>query len=292
MGFCKTLYLRNLFLRIDAHQHFWKYDAEIHSWMEGPWAVLRHDFLPADFQPVLQESEFDGSIAVHASQTASETHWLLEQAEQHSFILGVTGWIDLLGDVSAQLTALPNSGKLRALRHFLQFEEEAFFQNETFRENLRLLGEKGLPFELLITPDQLQTATELVQACPETTFVLDHLAKPDIAGGEFACWQTGFGKLAACTNVHAKVSGLVTQVNWESWKPADLIPYLDAAFDVFGPERLMAGSDWPVCSCTSSHAEVMNILKNYMKNYSEKDQAAVFGCNCARIYGIEEYESV
>ena len=238
-------------MHIDAHQHFWTYNPVEYDWIDDSMQSLRRDFLPADLQPELQRAGFQGCVAVQARQTLAETRWLLELAERSEFILGVVGWVDLrsprLREELASLAA--GKSKLVGVRHIVQAEpDDRFLLQPEFLRGMALLEEFDLAYDVLIYAKHLPVAAEFVEQLPRQRFVLDHLAKPPIKSGELAVWERGIRKLASFPNVYCKLSGLVTEADWRNWKPKDIKPCLDVAFDCFGPRRLMIGSDWPVCT--------------------------------------------
>lgn len=275
-------------MRIDAHQHFWQYNPAEHVWMTDAMTTLKRDFLPPDLKPLLVANSFDGSIAVQARQSCEETRWLLELAEQNEFIKGVVGWVDLCAaDLSAELKQFEECTRLVGVRHVVQDEpDDEFMLREDFRRGLAQLAEFGLTYDLLLFPRHLPAAVKLVRKFPEQAFVLDHIAKPTIAEGLLDPWERDFRELARFENVSCKLSGMVTEARWNDWRVADFWPYLNIVFDAFGPERLMIGSDWPVCTLSADYASAMGIVTKYMDALSSEEREAVLGENCARVYGI------
>jgi len=275
-------------MRLDAHQHFWKYNAPEYEWIDGSMAELRRDFLPLDLKPVLDANGFEGSISVQARQSLEETLWLLELAGQNDFIKGVVGWVDLRSkDLPVQLDRFAANRKLVGVRHIVQAEaDDAFMLREDFRRGISQLGERGLTYDLLVYPRQLPAAVRLASQFPNQPFVLDHIAKPEIAKGVLAPWEQDVRRLANLDNVWCKVSGMVTEAKWRGWKAEDFRPYLDVVFEAFGAERVMIGSDWPVCTVSGDYAATMEIVKQYLKQFSPVLQEAVLGGNCARFYGV------
>jgi len=275
-------------MKIDAHQHFWQYNAREYGWMGPGMERLQRDHLPEDLRPFLTPFAFDGTIAVQARQTLAETRWLLELADHHSFIKGVVGWVDLRSDdLRRQLDELAPHPKLVGVRHVIHDEpDDAFMLRDDFRRGLGLLADYNLVYDLLLFPKHLPAACELVDRFPEQQFVLDHIAKPLIKDGRLAPWADDLPRLAAFPNVACKVSGIVTEANWQTWQPADFRPYLDVVFAAFGADRLMFGSDWPVCTVAGSYAQVVGLVADYVAQLSEAEQTAVFGATAARIYGV------
>jgi L-fuconolactonase len=266
-------------MRIDAHQHFWRYNREEYGWIDDSMSRIRRNFLPADIEPELKRTEFDGCIAVQARQTLDETRWLLDLADSSPFILGVVGWVDLRSNkVRAELEELSSHPKLLGVRHMVQSEpDNRFLLQPEFLRGVSMLVEFDLTYDILIYPRQLPVATEFVQHFPRQGFVLDHLAKPLIKSGSVHPWDSNIRELAKCENVFCKMSGLVTESDWKSWKPEHIAPYLETALDCFGPERLMIGSDWPVCTVAASYSQVTDLVENFLSKYPDRVRNAVLG---------------
>jgi L-fuconolactonase len=277
-------------MKIDAHQHFWSYNARDYGWMGPGLESLRRDCLPAELAPLLRASSVDGTIAVQARQTVEESDALLALADQHPFIFGVVGWVDLCSArVEEDLARLARHRKFRGVRHILHDEpDDRFMLREDFRRGLGELQKFGLTYDLLLFPRHLPVACELVAEFPHQPFVLDHLAKPPIKDGRLEPWASDLRKLAAFPNVCCKISGMVTEADWQCWKPADFVPYIDVVFECFGSGRLMVGSDWPVATLAASYAQVMQIAGDYLARLSPDEQAAVWGTNAQRFYGLGE----
>lgn len=275
-------------MRLDAHQHFWRYSPTEHVWMTEAMAALKRNFLPADLKPLLAASGFEGCVAVQARQSLEETRWLLQLAVQNDFIKGVVGWVDLRApEVEKQLAVFAGNRLLVGVRHVVQDEpDDAFMLREDFQRGVARLAEYGLAYDLLVYPRQLRAAVGLVQAFPEQRFVLDHIAKPLIAEGKMEPWATEIRELARAGNVTCKLSGMVTEAKWTGWKAEDFRPYLDVVFEAFGTERLMIGSDWPVCTLAGDYVSVVGIVKDYVAQLPVEQRDGVLGGNCARTYGI------
>jgi L-fuconolactonase len=275
-------------MRIDAHQHFWVYQPREYDWIDDSLASLRRDFLPADLKPELERTGFQGCIAVQARQTMEETRWLLELAAASPFIVGVVGWVDLQSpEVRSQLQGVAGNPKLVGVRHVVQTEpDDQFLLRPEFLRGISLLEEFDLAYDILIYTKHLPVAAEFVRRFPRQRFVLDHLAKPPIKSGALHPWTDGIRKLAAFPNVFCKLSGLVTEADWQNWKPADMKPYLDVAFESFGPERLMIGSDWPVCTVAGSYARVMDVVKDYLSRHPVQVQESILGGNAQRFWKL------
>jgi len=273
-------------MKIDAHQHFWKYTSAEYGWINDKMPVLKRDFLPQDLMPLLAAEGFAGSIAVQARQDLAETRWLLELAGQNESLKGVVGWVDLCSpNLPAQLKAFAAHPQFVGVRHVLQDEpDDDFMLRPEFRRGITQLAKYGLTYDLLLYPRHLPIAVKLVQEFPKQQFVLDHIAKPRIADGVIEPWGRDLRALARFDNVCCKLSGMATEARWEQWKPDDFRPYLDVVFEAFGPARLMIGSDWPVCTLSATYAETFAIVTDYIKHLRSSDQDAVLGGNCASFY--------
>ena len=274
---------------IDSHQHFWRYRLETHGWIDERMPVLKRDFLPQDLEPLLRAEGFSGCVAVQASQSLDETRFLLELAESHAFIRAVVGWVDLrAADLERQLESFAGREQLRGVRHIAQDEaDDGWLAREDVIQGVAALGRFGLVYEILVYPRQLESAIALARALPDQAFVLDHLAKPEIARGRLDPWRADLRRLAELPNVACKLSGLVTEARWDGWTAADFRPYLDVALDAFGSGRLMFGSDWPVCLLAGSYADVVGLARGAIAALSRDEQHAVLGGNAARVYAIE-----
>jgi L-fuconolactonase len=275
-------------LRIDAHQHFWRYALATHPWIDDSMGALKRDFLPEDLAPLLRDAGLDGCIAVQAAQDVAETEWLLRLAGEHPFVRGVVGWVDLCApDVAEQLGRLAANPALRGIRHLVQDEpDDGFMLRPGFMRGIAALARFDLAYDILIYPRQMPAAVELAQAFPQQRFVLDHLGKPRIRDGELDAWARGIAALSRNRNVSCKLSGMVTEADWQAWSPDDFTPYLDVAMDWFGPERLMIGSDWPVCTLAGAYGDVIGIVSRYIERLPPEDREAITGGTAARVYGL------
>jgi L-fuconolactonase len=276
-------------MRLDAHQHFWKYNAAEYGWIDDQMAALRRDFLPHDLQPLLASEGFDGSIAVQARQSLEETRWLLELAAHNNIVKGVVGWVDLCSaDLPAQLSQFAQNPKLVGVRHIVQGEpDDEFVMRPEFRRGIASLRNYELAYDILIFPRQLPAAVKLVREFPDQRFVLDHIAKPPIAQGLLTPWDSGIQELAKSNNVWCKLSGMVTEARWDGWKPQDFRPYLDVVLKTFGSARLMIGSDWPVCTASAPYGRTMGLVRDYIASLTSNEQEAILGANCATFYGLK-----
>jgi L-fuconolactonase len=271
---------------VDAHQHFWQYEPREYAWIDDRMAALRRDFMPADLVPHLEQAAVDATIAVQTRQTVEETEWLLQLAGACPFIAGVIGWVDLRADdVHDQVARLRLQGGLVGIRHIVQSEpDDRFLLDPAFGRGIAALGRAGLPYDLLIHPRHLPVAIEFVERFPAQTFVLDHLAKPEIRTGAIDAWARELRRLAAAPNVWCKVSGLVTEADWRTWNPQQIEPYLDVAFECFGTMRLIAGSDWPVCTLAADYSRTMALVRDYLGRFTSGERGAVLGGNAQRVY--------
>ena len=275
-------------MHIDAHQHFWIYNPLEYAWIDESMAGIRRDFLPGDLKPLLEKNELQGSILVQVRQTVEETRWMLELAETNPFILGVVGWADLRSrNLRAQLESFANKRKLVGIRHIVQSEPDDFLLDADFLCGISMLQEFDLAYDILIYAKHLPVAAKFVERFPRQRFVLDHLAKPPVKSGAIDGWTRGIRELASFPNVFAKVSGLVTEADWQKCAPEDMRPYLDVAFECFGAGRLMIGSDWPVCTVAASYEQTLNLVKDYLNTYSAEERDAVLGGNAARFWRLE-----
>ncbi len=275
-------------MRIDAHQHFWIYNPDEYAWIDDSMDAIRRNFLPPDLDPELENNGFGGSVTVQTRQTLEETRWLLELAEQNPAILGVVGWVDLCSaNVKSQLREFAKNPRLIGVRHIVQAEaDDRFLLRHDFLRGIALLEEFDLAYDILIYTRHLPVAAEFVERFPRHRFVLDHVAKPPIKTGEIEPWATGIRRLAQFPNVFCKLSGLVTEADWEHWNPEQITPYLDIAFESFGPRRLMIGSDWPVCMVAASYQRATKIVENWLLQFPPDTRDAVLGGNAQRFWKL------
>ena len=274
---------------IDAHQHFWRYDAAQDGWIDDSLAALRRDCLPDEARREMAGAGFDACVAVQARQTLEETRWLLSLADAHPSIAGVVGWVDLQADdARRQLEPLADHPKLVGIRHIVQSEpDDRFMLRPAFCRGLALLEEFGLTYDILVYSRHLPVALELVERYASQRFLLDHLGKPNIRHGELRAWERDVRALAACPNVSAKLSGLVTEADWMMWTQQDIRPVLDVAFEWFGAERLMIGSDWPVCTVAGGYARTMAVVSDYVAGRPQSERDAVLGGNAQRFWNLQ-----
>ncbi len=275
-------------MHVDAHQHFWIYNPEEYGWIDDSMSVIRRDFLPKDLVPELKENEFDGSIAVQARQSLEETQWLLELADRSDKISGVVGWVDLSSnDVRSQLKRFAGNRKLVGVRHVVQSEpDERFLLRPDFLRGISQLEEFNLAYDILIYTKHLPVAAEFVKRFPRQRFVLDHVAKPPIRERNIEAWAEGIRRIADFPNVYCKLSGLVTEADWGGWNPEQIHPYILTAIDAFGHDRLMIGSDWPVCLVAGSYRRVMNLVKECIEGWPKEKRDSLLGENARRFWNL------
>jgi len=273
---------------IDAHQHFWHYDRQEYEWIDDSMSRIRRDFLPPDVKPEMDRARVERCIAVQARQSLEETRWLLDLAARYPFIAGVVAWIDLQGDVDAQLASLGSAPALAGVRHIVQGEPDGFLERPAFVAGVGRLDRLGLTYDILIYSRQFPEAIAFARRFPSQRLVLDHLGKPDVRGGGLAEWRRQVESLAALPHVWCKLSGLVTEADWKAWTPAQLRPYLDVALEAFGPARVMMGTDWPVCLIAASYTDVVALVADAVGEYSADEQRQILGANAADCYGVLE----
>jgi L-fuconolactonase len=272
---------------IDTHQHFWNYSPARHQWIDDSMAVIQQNFLPPDLAPVLTENGVHGCIAVQVDQTVEETKWMLSLAAENAFIKGVVGWIDLRSqDVQQQLEEFSQFELLKGFRHILQAEDPSFMLQPEFIRGIRLLAQYGYTYDILVIPKHLDAVLSFLQQCPDQPFIIDHLAKPLIAEGKIAGWKEKMQAIARHPNVCCKVSGLVTEADWKNWTPQQIRPYLDAVVEYFGMDRLLFGSDWPVCLVAASYEQWLQVVKDYFAAFSADEQEKIFSRNAQRFYRV------
>ena len=274
--------------RIDSHQHFWQYNPQKHGWITDDMKVIQRDFLPSDLQPILQKNNIDGCISVQADQTETETEFLLELSDNHDFIKGIVGWVDLqVANIDERLVYYNQFKKLKGFRHIVQSETDSeFMLRPKFKNGIIALSLYDFTYDILIYHYQLEQAIQFVALFPNQKFVLDHLGKPDIKSGEYALWQTNIKKLALHQNVFCKISGMTTEGEWNNWKPSDFTVYLDIIVKAFGTDRLMYGSDFPVCTLAATYEEQLNIVTAYFSTFKYLEKKKIMGDNALKFYGI------
>ena len=276
-------------MRIDSHQHFWNYDTEKNNWIDDSMAVLKHDFLPQHLQPLLQQQLINGCVTVQCETSTDEIHSMLQHANQNDFIKGVVGWLDFTAaNVEEQLEYFSQFNLLKGFRHVVQAEpDERFLLRKDFCEGIAQLERYNFTYDILIFPHQLPAAVEFVKLFPNQKFVLDHIAKPNIAKQEIDEWRNNIRALAKSENVWCKLSGMVTEANWHNWKQQDYMPYMEVIFEAFGTSRVMFGSDWPVCKLAASYEQVYHIADEYVSQFSATEQEDFWGNNATTFYNLK-----
>ena len=272
-------------LCVDAHHHLWQYSSEEFAWIGEDSIPLRRDFAASDLIAAMDEASVDQAVAVQARESLQETRWLLANAAQHPRISAVVGWVPLTAkDLPHMLEEFCGSEKLAGFRDVAQDKPPGYFDQPDLNSGIKVLTGMDYSFDLLVRAHQLEEATRFVDRHPNQRFVLDHAAKPLIRAGLLEPWKTQLVALAKRDNVMCKLSGLVTEADWHTWTPATLQPYMDTCVEAFGPDRLLAGSDWPVCLLATTYRQWWTLLRQYFAAFTPDEQNAVFGLNAARAY--------
>ncbi|ASV29557.1 amidohydrolase family protein [Maribacter cobaltidurans] len=274
---------------IDAHQHFWRYGTEKHAWIDDEMSSIRRDFLPSDLKPLYEENGVTGCIAVQADQTLKENDFLLEQARKHDFIKGIIGWVDLRSnELKSDLDYYAQYPRIKGYRHIVQAETDPLFLlRKEFLRGIAELQKRDLVYEILVFPHQLLAVLEFVKHFPHITFVLDHMAKPYIKQGFFESWALLMREIGQIENVNCKVSGLITEADYQNWTEQEMVPYFDLVLESFGTRRILYGSDWPVCLVAGEYKEVLALAKNFADKLSANEQVDFFYNNAQRIYNLK-----
>jgi L-fuconolactonase len=273
--------------RIDAHQHFWKFDPVRDSWIDESMQKIQRDFLPEDLLPLLQQNQFSGCVAVQASQSEDETNFLVNLAAKNDFIKGVVGWVDLRGvTIEERLSHFSSNKIIKGFRHVVQGEPDDFMLRKDFQNGISALKQFNFTYDILIFHRQLPAAIELANQFPDQPFVIDHIAKPDIKSGDILSWKKGIEEISKAENVFCKISGMVTEADWKNWKTDDLKPYLDIVFENFSADKLMFGSDWPVLNVASNYTEVVKTLEDYIVQLPVENQNKIWFQNAISFYKL------
>ena len=275
-------------MKIDAHQHFWNYHPTRDAWITDDMKVIQRDFLPVDLEPLLRKNGIDGCVAVQADQSEDETIFLLEHAEKNDFIKGVVGWIDLRSEsVQSRLGKFARFRKLKGFRHVVQAEpDDQFLLGEAFCRGIALLGNYRFTYDVLIKPHQLQAAIRFVEKFPNQLFVIDHLAKPFIKDKILGDWKKEIQQIGQFENVCCKISGMITEADWKNWKTIDFRPYIDQVLGSFGTDRVMFGSDWPVCLVAGSYDQVCEVVDKNTSHLSQHEKRSLWGLNAQKFYDL------
>jgi L-fuconolactonase len=274
---------------IDSHQHFWQVGRFDYPWMNREVEVLYQDYLPPALAPAVKRCGVEKTILVQASNSLDETRWLLILSDQYPFIAGVVGWVDLTArDIDRQLDEFMAHSKFRGVRHLVESEPaDDWLIKESVLAGLRTLASRGVSYDLLVHPRHLKHVRVVAESCPTLRLVVDHLAKPRIARGEITGWGRGIKEVGACPNLWCKLSGLVTEAQHARWRTEDLKPFVDAALESFGPQRMMFGSDWPVCLLAASYDRVLDAAQTLLAGLGEEDRNRIFAGNAAEFYRIQ-----
>lgn len=275
-------------LKIDSHQHFWKYDPVLVSWISEDMETLKRDYLPPELGTLLKANGFDGCVVVQSNQSEEENNFQILNTEKYNFVKGIVGWVDLLsGEVEERLDYYSRFKKMKGFRHVLQDESKHdFMLRPDFLNGISLLAKYNFTYDILITSDQLPFAKELVAKFPEQRFVIDHIAKPSIKDQILKGWRNEIITISKYRNVFCKISGMVTEAKWDQWEADEFDPYIDVVVEAFGIDRIMFGSDWPVCTLSASFSDVYGIVENYFRGYSDEEKRKVFGKNAIEFYNL------
>lgn len=273
---------------IDSHQHFWQYNPVKHAWIDDAMAVIRKDFMPSDLAKVYQENGVDGCVAVEADQNPAETNLLLQLASETNFIKGVVGWIDLRSDsIESKLEARKSQEKLKGFRHVVQAEaDHNFLLRPNFLRGVSLLEKHNYTYDILIFPHQLGATLEFVKRFPNQKFIIDHIAKPYIKDGFYDGWAVLMKEIAKQENVFCKLSGMITEADYNHWKPEQIHPYMDLVLEAFGVNRLLFGSDWPVCLVAGNYSKVKGLVGHFISKLSAHEQQNIMGANAIKFYNL------
>lgn len=276
---------------VDAHHHFWDPARADYPWMIGSFEPVRRPFGPGDLAPVLASNGVEATVLVQTRSSLDETREFLQTAAVTPFVRGVVGWVDLtepdVADVIAELRALPGGDRLAGIRHQVHDEPDPdWLFRDDVRRGIRAVGEAGLAYDLLVRTRELPAALAVAQALPDVRFVIDHIAKPPIRDRVFEPWADRLTPFAGLEHVVCKLSGMVTEADWERWQPVDLAPYVDHVLGVFGPRRMLFGSDWPVCLLASTYDRVLDTARDLLGGLSGSEAAAVFAGTATKVYRL------
>lgn len=276
-------------MKIDSHQHFWEYDPVRDEWIDNSMEILKQDFMPQDLDPLLFDTGFDGCITVQADQSERETNFLLGLADKHDFIKGVVGWVDLKSPkLEERLVHFEQFKKLKGFRHILQGEPAGTMLDDRFLNGISALQKTRFRYDILIFENQLRECIKFVEHFSEMHFVIDHIAKPVIKESSFDEWADSMKKLSDFPNIYLKLSGMVTEADWNHWKKDDFEPYLDTCLELFGSNRLMIGSDWPVCLLAAEYDEVIAIIEDYLDSLSQTEYRDIMGQTAVEFYQLKD----
>jgi len=274
---------------IDSHQHFWQVGRFDYPWMSPEVGVLYRDYLPPALEPILKRSRVEKTVLVQASNSLEETRWLLSLADQYPFIAGVVGWVDLTSpEIDTQLEEFAAHPKFKGVRHLVESEpDDAWIVQDAVLTGLKKLASRDVSYDLLVHTRHLKHVNTIAERCPELHLVVDHLAKPPVARGKVSEWAREIKKVAPYGNVSCKLSGLVTEANQTEWRTDDLKPFVDKALEYFGPERMMFGSDWPVCLLAASYDRVLDAFQSLLAELTDEDRSCIFSKNASEFYRLQ-----
>ena len=273
---------------IDSHQHFWKYEPVKHDWIDDNMSVIRRDFSPSDLAKVYQENSIDGCVAVQADQTLEETDFLIDLAFNNNFIKGIVGWVDLRAENIEKVLEKYSSDKIvKGFRHVVQGEpDHNFLLRPNFSRGISLLEKYNFTYDILVFPHQLGSVLEFVKKFPNQKFVIDHIAKPYIKDGYFEGWATMMTAIGKHENVSCKMSGMVTEAEYNTWTPEQIHPYMNVALEAFGSSRILFGSDWPVCLVAGNYSKIKKLTTNFISQLSQIEQNSIMGTNAIEFYNL------
>jgi L-fuconolactonase len=276
--------------KIDSHQHFWIYNSVKDRWITADMSIIQRDFLPDDVYPLMRLNNISGCIAVQADQSEQETMFLLDLASKHDFIKGIVGWVDLRADnIEDRLKFFSSYPAIKGFRHIVEAEADlGFLQESKFKRGALLLNKYGYSYDLLVRTAHLSSAIQLVKELPAQRFVIDHMGKPDIRLCEITIWSKQLASISEYPNVYCKISGFSTEANWLEWCAEDITPYLNVVFKLFGPNRVMFGSDWPVCLLAGGYQKTVQVLEDYLKHFSITDQHKFWRDNAREFYQLSD----
>lgn len=276
-------------MRIDAHQHFWIYDAKRDSWISDEMAVIQRNFLPNDIAQTLKENRIDGVVAVQADQSHQETYFLVELAQVYKMIKGVVGWVDLRSPfVDEYLDNFAKHPLIKGFRHIVEGEDDGdFLVRDEFLNGMESLTRYGYSYDLLIRPRHYASTLECVRVNPNQKFMLDHIAKPPIKSQEFETWALFIENLASYRNVYCKVSGLATEADWTNWRLDHFTQYIDHVLQSFGKDRVCFGSDWPVCLLAANYEQSIEIVQDKLTDFTNEELNNFWGLNAAKFYNLK-----
>jgi L-fuconolactonase len=275
-------------MKIDSHQHFWQFDPARDQWITDEMSMIRRNFLPSDLAPILRRHGFDGAVTVQSDQTEYENEFQLANAANNDFIKGIIGWVDLQSPgVEERLQYWKGFSKMKGFRHILQGEaDRALMLKPAFKQGIGLLNKYGFTYDILVFPDQLTFSAELVRSFPDQKFVLDHIAKPYIRKGLMDPWKKDILALSELKNCFCKISGIITEADWKNPANELLFPYLDVVFDAFGADRLLFGSDWPVCEVAGGYDRALGLIETYTAGFSANEKENIWGANATLFYNL------